>query len=87
MVSCPLFPWTTTLAVSDQVQGVEYSESKVETDTTDLELETNIELETDATVLDLETETDVYQEILKQERYSTDYEWSMLKLLLMGQHQ
>jgi hypothetical protein len=62
------------VSLMQQVQGVGYSESKVETDATDLELETNIELETDATVLDLETETDVYHEILKQERYSTNYE-------------
>jgi hypothetical protein len=64
MVSCPLFPWTTSsaavadschihslspLATSDQVQGVGYSESEVETDAT------NLELETDAATLKLET--------------------------------
>jgi hypothetical protein len=60
------------------VQGAGYSESKVEIDAIDLELETNvtalelemdaaaIELETNTTVLDLETETYVYQEISKQ---------------------
>jgi hypothetical protein len=40
-----------------------------------LELETSVtplELETDATLLKLEMETDVSQEISKQERYSTD---------------
>jgi hypothetical protein len=40
-----------------------------------LELETSVtplELETDATLLELEMETDVSQEISKQERYSTD---------------
>jgi hypothetical protein len=42
---------------------------------TALELETSVtplELETDATLLELEMETDVSQEISKQERYSTD---------------
>jgi hypothetical protein len=45
------------LAASDQVQGAGYSESKVETNATDLELETsmaNLELEMDATALELE---------------------------------
>jgi hypothetical protein len=39
------------------------------------ELETNaapLELEIDVAPLELETETDVSQEILKQERYSAD---------------
>jgi hypothetical protein len=42
---------------------------------TALELETSVtplELETDATLLELEMETDVSQEISKQERYLTD---------------
>jgi hypothetical protein len=62
---------------------------KLETDVATLELETDttaLELETDVAGLDLETETDMPQKILKQERYSTYYLWSMLKLLLMGQH-
>jgi hypothetical protein len=87
MTSCPLFPWTTSsaaavdschihssspLAISDQVQGVGYSESEVETDATDLKLEIDaaalelemdiagLELERDIIVLDFETEIDVY---------------------------
>jgi hypothetical protein len=72
------------LPVSDQVQGVGYTKSEVETDaaaleletfTTTLELEMNtaaLELEIDAAALDLEIETDVPQEVSKQERYSTD---------------
>jgi hypothetical protein len=55
-----------------------------------LELEMNaaaLKLEIDAATLDLKIETDVPQEISKQERYSVDKEWSTLKLLLMGQHQ
>jgi hypothetical protein len=90
MVSCPLFPWTTSstaaadsfhvhslspLVVADQMQGVGYSESEVETDAVDLKLQTNVaaleletdagtlDLETDATILDLETAIDVSQEI------------------------
>jgi hypothetical protein len=69
---------------------VEYSKSKVETDAAALELEMDAaapELEIDMTALKLETETDVSQEISKQEWYSSDYQWSTLKLLLMGQHQ
>jgi hypothetical protein len=54
------------LAMSDQVQGAGYSESKVEIDATTLKLET------DTSALDLETVTDVSQEISKQERYSAD---------------
>jgi hypothetical protein len=59
------------LAVSDQLQGVGYSESEVETDdastleletdATPLELETNaapLELEMDVAPLELETETE-----------------------------
>jgi hypothetical protein len=72
------------------VQGARYSESEVETDAADLELETDaatLKLEMDSTAPKLETETDVSQEISKQERYSADLEWSMLMLLLMGQHQ
>jgi hypothetical protein len=45
------------LPASDQVQGVGYSESKVETDMTALQLETSVadlELETDTTALELE---------------------------------
>jgi hypothetical protein len=73
-----------SLAASDQVQGVGYFESEVETDVADLKLKTDVaalELETDTTtlkletyivVLDLEMETDVAQEILKQKRYSAD---------------
>jgi hypothetical protein len=68
-------------AASDQVQGAGYSESEVETNVTDLELEIDaaalelemdtsaLELETDATVLNLEAETDMSQEISKQQRY------------------
>jgi hypothetical protein len=75
MVDCPLLPWTTSstaaidschvhssspLATSDQVQGVGYSESEVETDAAALELETDVtalKLETDTTALELETGT------------------------------
>jgi hypothetical protein len=68
MVSCPLFPWTTSsttvvdayhvhssspLATSDHVQGAGFSESEVETDTTGLELET------DVAALELETDTTI----------------------------
>jgi hypothetical protein len=72
------------LATSDQVQGVRYSKSEVETDMSTLELETDaatlkletdagdLKLETDAYALDLEMETDVSQEISKQEWYSID---------------
>jgi hypothetical protein len=72
------------LATSNQVQGVGYSKSEVEIDVTDLKLETDVatlelemdvaalKLETGVVVLDLEMETDVYQEISKQERYLTD---------------
>jgi hypothetical protein len=63
------------LPVSDQVHGLGYSESKVETDAAALELEMNaaaLELETDTTALDLEMETDVLQGLLKQERYLVD---------------
>jgi hypothetical protein len=72
-------------AMSDQVQGVGYYEFEVETNDTDaleleidataFELETDVaplELEMDAAPLELEMETDVSQEILKQERYSTN---------------
>jgi hypothetical protein len=45
---------------------VGYIELVVERDTTAQKLET------DTTALELETEIDVSQEILKQERYSTD---------------
>jgi hypothetical protein len=70
--------------MSDQVQEARYFESEVETFTAAheletssaaLELETNttpLELETDLTPLKLETETDVSQEISKQERYLAD---------------
>jgi hypothetical protein len=61
----------------------------METSATAPELEmdaTALELDTYAATLDLEMETDVPQEISKQERYSADYEWSTLKLQLMGQH-
>jgi hypothetical protein len=72
------------LPTSYQVQGVGYTKSEVETDaaaleletfTTTLELEMNtaaLELEIDAAALDLKIETDVPQEVSKQERYSTD---------------
>jgi hypothetical protein len=56
------------LDVSDQVRGVGYSKSEVETDVADLELEMDVaalELETAVTLLDLEMETDMYQEISK----------------------
>jgi hypothetical protein len=70
--------------MSDQVQGVGYSLSEVEMDATTLKLETEVtalelevdmaalELEVDMAALELETETDVSQEILKQEQYSAD---------------
>jgi hypothetical protein len=67
--------------MSDQVHGEGYFESKVETDAAALELEM------DTIALKLKTETDVSQEISNKERYSADLQWSMLKLLLMGQHQ
>jgi hypothetical protein len=66
MVSCPLFPWTTSsataadschvhslspLAVTDQVQGARYSKSEVESDIADLQLETVV------ATLELETDT------------------------------
>jgi hypothetical protein len=84
MVACPLLPWTTSFIVavdscyvhyslpfvtSDQVQGVGYFKSKVQTDVAALELETGVaaikletdvaalKLETDATALKLETDT------------------------------
>jgi hypothetical protein len=70
------------LPASDQLQGVGYLKSEVETDTAALQLETsvaNLELEMDATALeleadatDLELETEVPLETSKQERYSTD---------------
>jgi hypothetical protein len=72
------------LPMSSQVHGVGYSKSEVETDMAALELESSIaalelqmnatalKLEADAAALDLETETNVPQEILKQERYSID---------------
>jgi hypothetical protein len=75
---------SSSLDMSNQVQGAGYSESEVETDVDDLELETDadalelemdvaaLELESDATVLDLEIETDMSQEISKKERYSVD---------------
>jgi hypothetical protein len=47
------------LPASDQVQGLGYSESEVETDTATLQLETSavtLELETDAADLELETD-------------------------------
>jgi hypothetical protein len=52
--------------VSDQVQGMGYFESEVETDTATLEFET------DMVALKLETEMDVSHKISNQERYSTD---------------
>jgi hypothetical protein len=70
--------------MADQVQGVGYSEFKVDTDVADLKLETDtaalkletdvtaLQLETGATILDLEMEIDMSHEILKQERYSAD---------------
>jgi hypothetical protein len=54
---------------------------ELETDATDHELETY------TATLDLETEIDMPHEISKHEKHSADYEWSMLKLQLMGQHQ
>jgi hypothetical protein len=68
--------------VSNQVQGVGYFKSKVETSMTVLELETSVaalQLEMDAAPIELETGMDplelemkmkVSQEISKQERYS-----------------
>jgi hypothetical protein len=92
-----LLPWRTSSAAeggsyhahylppfptSDQLQGAGYSESKVETDATALQLEisvANLELEMDTTALELEAEaasleleTEVPQETSKQERYSAD---------------
>jgi hypothetical protein len=55
------------------VQGAGYSESELETNATALELMTDVvalELEAGMTTLELKTETDMSQEILKQERYS-----------------
>jgi hypothetical protein len=52
--------------VSDEVQGMVYSESKVETNAVALELEM------DTAALELEMEMDVSQEISNQERYSAD---------------
>jgi hypothetical protein len=52
--------------VSDQVQGAGYSEFKVET------FMTTLELEMDTAPLELETEIDMSQEISKQLRYLTD---------------
>jgi hypothetical protein len=76
MVSCPLFPWTTSsattadschvhssspLAASDHVQGAGYSKSKVEIDAA------NLKLDTDAAALELETDATT----LKLETYIT----------------
>jgi hypothetical protein len=74
MVSCPLFPWTTSsaavvdtchihsllpLAAADQVQGAGYSESEVETDVVDLKLETDVAaLELEMDATALEVEID-----------------------------
>jgi hypothetical protein len=70
------------LVASDQVQGVGYYESEVETDVAALQLETSaacLKLEKDATALELEAdaaglelERDVPRETSKQERYSAD---------------
>jgi hypothetical protein len=63
---------------------------ELEVDATALELEmdaASLEMEMDTAALKLEMEIGMSQEILKQERYSADYQWSMLKLLLMGQYQ
>jgi uridylate kinase len=75
IVACSLLSWTTSSATaadschvyslsplvgSDQVQGVWYSEPKVETDVAALELETltaTLELETSAAALELEMDT------------------------------
>jgi hypothetical protein len=79
-----LLPHTFFIALGCVWSRPGYFESELETDKADLELETNttaLELEMDAAaleldkyivVLDLETETDVVQEISKQERYSVD---------------
>jgi hypothetical protein len=67
--------FSSPLPVSDQVHGLGYSESEVETNAAALELEMNVatlELETDTTALDLEMETDMLQGLLKQERYLVD---------------
>jgi hypothetical protein len=71
------------LTAFDQVQGVGYFDSEVETDVTTLESETvaalklekdavPLELETDVVPLQLETEMDMSQEISKQKLYSAD---------------
>jgi hypothetical protein len=70
------------LPTYDEVQGVGYSESEVETDTIALQLETStadLELEMNTTALELEVdalglELDIGmpQETSKQERYSAD---------------
>jgi hypothetical protein len=70
------------LPASDQVQGVGYSGSEVETYTASLQLETSaagLKLEMDTTALELDTDTtgleleiDVPQETSKQERYLAD---------------
>jgi hypothetical protein len=61
--------------MSDQAQGVGYSESEVEMDAAALELETDVtalELEADMAALELEIETGMSQEISKEERYWVD---------------
>jgi hypothetical protein len=73
IVACHLLSWmkssaaagdschvhsSSLLPASDQLQGMGYSESEVETDTSALQLETSmtaLELETDAAALELET--------------------------------
>jgi hypothetical protein len=88
VVASPLLPSSSLAqqkrVMSDQVQEARYFESDVETFAATLELETSsaaleletnttpLELETDLAPLELETETDVSQEISKQERYSAD---------------
>jgi hypothetical protein len=75
VVSCPLFPSTTSFAAAsdswhvhsssplpaaDQVSGAGYSECEVETDTTTLQVETSATaLELEMNAADLELETSV----------------------------
>jgi hypothetical protein len=69
-VASPLLPSSSLAqqkkATSNQVQGLRYSKSKVETSAATLELEMEV------TALKLERNTDVSQEISKKERYLVD---------------
>jgi hypothetical protein len=71
--SCHVYS-SSPLAASDQVQGAGYSKSEVENDVEaalKFEMDASpLELEMGASPLELGMETDVSQEISKQERYS-----------------